>query len=183
MRVKNRSVSVVGYNIPDLHIRRRFIPGEVKDIPKEEIDTLMYQPGGNYLLANYLQIHRDDLRQLDMLKPEHEYYLSEEQVKELVQHGSLDAFLDALDFAPQGVLDLIKNYSLVLPLSDLTKMDALKKKTGLDIAKMIANTKSINEENEPTTEATPSTTGRRRRVEVEEEEVNTPAPSKYTIVE
>lgn len=56
MRVKNRSVSVVGYTIPDLNIRRRFVPGEIKEISNEELDKLLYQPGGHYLLANFLQV-------------------------------------------------------------------------------------------------------------------------------
>lgn len=34
MKVKNRSASVVGYKLPDLNVRRRFVPGEIKEIPQ-----------------------------------------------------------------------------------------------------------------------------------------------------
>ena len=185
MRVKNRSVSVVGYNIPDMHIRRRFVPGEVKEISKEEIDALLYQSGGHYLLANYLQIHKDDLRQLEMIKPEQEYYLSEDQVKNLVVNGSMDEFLDALDFAPQGVIDLIKNYAISLPLNDLTKLEAIKKKTGLDASKTIANMKAVaNSENESTSADAPAATSvRRRRVETNSSEQQDNTIKKYNIIE
>jgi len=35
--------------------------------------------------------------------------------------GSLDEFLDCLDFAPEGVKDLIKTLSVELPLNDVSK--------------------------------------------------------------
>lgn len=178
MRVKNRSVSVVGYTIPDQHIRRRFVPGEIKDVPADELNQLMYQPGGHYLLANYLQIHKDDLKQLDsMAKPEREYFLSEEGVKDLLNKGSLNEFLDALDFAPQGVIDLIKNYAVSLPLNDISKIDALRKKTGFDAAKALANLKATQENNSDatSTESAPAAAPvRQRRVQEE---------PKYTIVD
>jgi hypothetical protein len=52
--VKNRSSSRVVYRIPDLGIRREFMPGEVKKISYEELEKLSYRPGGENLIANYL---------------------------------------------------------------------------------------------------------------------------------
>ena len=54
-------------------------------------------------------------------------------------HGSIDAFLDALDFAPIGVIDLIKTMSVSLPLEDYNKRKALLQKTGFDVDKAISN--------------------------------------------
>ena len=59
--------------------------------------------------------------------------MSEKDVAELLKYGSLDVFLDALDFAPAGVIDLIKDLSIKLPLMDINKRKALKAKTGLDV--------------------------------------------------
>ena len=59
--------------------------------------------------------------------------MSEGQIRELLLRGSLDAFLDALDFAPLGVIDLIKSMAVSLPLTDLNKRKALKEKTGFDV--------------------------------------------------
>jgi hypothetical protein len=47
--------------------------------------------------------------------------MSEADVKELILNGSLDAWKDALDFAPAGVIDLIKDFSVKLPLTDYNK--------------------------------------------------------------
>ena len=43
-----------------------------------------------------------------------EYYLSEQQIKDLLLTGSMDAFLDCLDFAPEGVMQLVKKYAIEL---------------------------------------------------------------------
>ena len=59
--------------------------------------------------------------------------MSEAQIRDLLLTGSLDAFLDALDFAPIGVIDLIKTMAVGLPLTDLNKRRALKEKTGFDV--------------------------------------------------
>ena len=76
---------------------------------------------------------------------EAEYDMSEMQVRDLLLTGSLDAFLDALDFAPMGVIDLIKAMAVKLPLTDLNKRKALKEKTGFDVDKAIMH---IEEEKE-----------------------------------
>ena len=47
--------------------------------------------------------------------------------------------MDCLDFAPIGVLDLVKDISTKLPLTDYDKRKALKEKLGFDIDKAIAN--------------------------------------------
>ena len=78
-----------------------------------------------------------------------EYDMSEQQVADLILNGSLDAFLDALDFAPIGVLDLIKKYSVSLPITDMEKRTALKDKTGFDVDKAIENAKADKEVEAP----------------------------------
>ena len=50
-----------------------------------------------------------------------------------MESGSLDEFLDMLDFAPMGVMDLIKTFAVSLPLNDIQKRRALKEKTGFDV--------------------------------------------------
>ena len=75
-----------------------------------------------------------------------EYYLSEQQIKDLLLTGSMDAFLDCLDFAPEGVMQLVKKYAIELPLSDYDKRLALKEKTGFDVDAALANKKKEEEE-------------------------------------
>ena len=137
--VKNRSAGVVVYNIPDEGIRREFQPGESRSITFGELEKLSYQQGGRELMANFLQIMEDDANNALGVPRENEYYMSEEQIKDLLRHGSMDAFEDALDFAPVGVVDLIKKYAVELPLTDLNKIKVLKSKTGYDVEKILEN--------------------------------------------
>lgn len=139
MNVKNRSDSIVCYTVPDLNIRRDFNPGESKDVPEDEILKLSYQPGGMSLITDYLQVSRADLKKLGLENQEKEYFFTEDEVKELILNGSRDEFLDALDFAPSGVIDLIKKYAVSLPMYDTYKINALKEKTGFDVSKAIEN--------------------------------------------
>ena len=137
--VKNRSAGVVGYNIPEEKIRREFAPGETKKISWYELDKLSYQPGGTRILEEFLQIYNEEAIQELNLNTEPEYFMGEADVIKLVREGSLDEWLDALDFAPTGVLDLIKQLSVTMPLNDYNKRIALKQKLGFDIDAAIKN--------------------------------------------
>ena len=131
--VKNRSAASLVYRIPEENIRREFMPGETRKIAKSELEKLSWQPGGREILARYLQItNAEAIKELN-IHTEPEYYMSEEQIVDLIKNGSLDAFLDCLDFAPTGVIDLLKSFSVNIPLLDLEKRQALKNKTGFDV--------------------------------------------------
>lgn len=187
MKVKNRSASRVGYTIPDMNITRDFGPGEIKEITKEELDKLAYIPGGLYILVNFLQVSKEEAEQLDFNK-ELEYHYSEEDVKNLILHGSLDDFLDCLDFAPKGVIDLIKEYAVSLPMTDMSKADALRAATGFDAFKAFENQRAAQREDDNFKSALNGVPeGKKRRSEVVEEENPAAAPArrtdKYKIIE
>ena len=132
--VKNRSAGVACYKVPELGVRRSFQPGEVKKISAEELEKLTYRPGGMAILSNFLQIQDAEAIAKVGLKPQPEYHMSEQDIVKLMKDGSLDEFLDCLDFAPPGVIDLIKKLSVSLPMTDFQKVNALKAKTGFDAA-------------------------------------------------
>jgi hypothetical protein len=117
--VKNRSSGMVVYVIPEAGIRREFAPGETKRVNHSELEQLSYQSGGRKLIEDYLFISNDEAIEDLGLRTEQEYYMNETQVIELIKSGSLDEWLDALDFAPEGVLDLIKKFSVEVPLNDI----------------------------------------------------------------
>lgn len=156
--VKNRSAGVAIYRIPEDNIRREFAPGETKRIAFGELEKLTYQPGGTELLTNFLQILDQEPTTALNIHREPEYDLSEEQIKDLILNGSVDEFLDALDFAPIGVIDLIKSYSVSLPVADLAKRQALKAKLGFDVDSAI---KHDLESKEPEEIAAPVASQRR----------------------
>lgn len=166
--VKNRSASMVVYKIPEDGIRREFAPGESKKISYSELEKLSYQSGGRALMSNFLQITDESVTNNLNIHTEAEYYMSEEQIIELIKHGSLDAFLDCLDYAPVGVIDLLKKYAVSLPVTDINKRKALKEKTGFDVDVAIKNIEAEKaedsgaEDNQITpVEKTAATTGRR----------------------
>ena len=73
--------------------------------------------------------------------------------------GSVDAFLDCLDFAPAGVIDLVKQLAIVLPLTDIQKRRALKDKIGFDVDAAIKHMEEEQAEMKQTAET--QRTGRR----------------------
>ena len=178
--VKNRSAGVAVYSIPELGINRSFQAGEVKQISAEELEKLTYVPGGMAILANFLQIMEEEGIQKVGLNPEPEYRMSEQDIVKLLKTGSLDEFLDCLDFAPPGVIDLIKKLSVSLPLSDIQKRNALKTKTGFDCD---AALKHVMEEQEDEGENTLLKTNTERRVKKEEAPAGRRVTSaKYNVV-
>ncbi len=138
LKVKNRSASRVHYSVPELGVKSRdFMPGETKMISEAELQGLSYLPGGLKLIRNYLLITDPQAQQEFVGHVEPEYNMTEKEVKELILTGSRDEWLDCLDFAPAGVIDLIKTLAVEMPLTDTVKMEDFKKKKGVDLARMI----------------------------------------------
>lgn len=155
--VTNRSASSVVYSIPEDHIRREFAPGETKKIKHGELEKLSYQEGGRALLAHYFLLKNDEALQDLGIPTEPEYYMTEAQVIDLIKTGSLDAWLDCLDFAPEGVIEMIKKLSVSVPLNDYEKRRSLKEKTGFDVDAAIRHMEEEREDEE-----SPKTPAQRR---------------------
>ncbi len=175
--VKNRSGSHVVYSIPEIGVRRSFAPGEVKKISFEELEKLTYQAGGMEIITRFLQVQDDAVLNNFNMKVEPEYHLNEQQIAHIIAHGSLDEFLDTLDFAPDGVIDLIKRMAIQMPMTDYNKMKALKEKTGLDVEAALKNIRAEKEEEKPSIDD--STPQRRVKKDAPEGRRTTP---KYNVV-
>lgn len=188
--VTNRSAGLVCYTIPEMGIKNReFQPGETKRISRQELVNLSYLPGGTELIRGYLQVQDEEVRNDLVGRVEPEYNMSAADVKELILHGSMDEWLDCLDFAPDGVIDLIKTLSIELPLTDTKKMETFAEKKGINIARAIQAKKE--DEAEAAAEKKAAADARattERRVKQEEKKAEA-APSerrtsgsKYTVV-
>ena len=163
VKVINKFNGIVGYEVPELGVNRTFYPKESKNISYDELEKLSYLPGGSSILKNYLEIADEEvIMELFNIKPEPEYHYSEDDVKKLLTTGSLDQFLDCLDFAPPVIIDMIKDMAVTLPLNDMEKREAIKDKIGFDVTKAIEikNTK-YDGEVENNIEEKISTSGRR----------------------
>lgn len=176
--VKNRGAGYVTYRIPEDGIRRSFAPGEVKTISFEELEKLTYQAGGMAILTKYLQVQDIETINKFNMRVEPEYHMSEKDVANVMMSGSLDAFLDMLDFAPVAVIDLVKDMSVKLPLVDMAKRKALKEKTGFDVD---AALKHIEEDKEDEQGTILKQTGE-RRVKTEEVPAGRRTAPKYNII-
>ena len=153
-KVTNRSAGRVIYNIPEDHIRREFYNKETKEIALSELEKLAQQPGGRKLIYNYLSIQdADTIGHLVNRPIEPEYWLTEDKIPEWMNTCSLDEFKDALDFAPEGIKDLIKKYAVSLPLNDFAKRQALFEQLGFNVTKAIENS---GEEGEPAKTSKPA---------------------------
>lgn len=178
MNVKNRSGGTVIYQIPEHGIRREFSIGETKQVTYEELVWLSFQPGGRGLMKNMLQIQDAEATKDLNIHTEPEYFMSEEDIVKMLQTGSLDQLLDALDFAPKGVIQIIKDKAVSLPLYDMQKREAIFKATGFNVTAAIAN--SAPDEDEEKVE--PPTTGRRTQVSETPERRVQVAPPQYKVV-
>ena len=166
IKVTNRDNGHIGYTIPDLNnLTRTFAANETKEVTMNELRKLSYIPGGKVLLKDYLVLDNKEAIEelLDQVEPE--YFYTEEDVKNLLENGSLDALKDCLDYAPVGTIDLVKKLAVELPLNDVAKREAILEMTGFNIDSAIMVNKETHEDknnNEPTI----------RRVNTTQETVN-----------
>lgn len=159
--VKNRSASTVIYSIPEMNnLRREFRPGEIKSVTGSELIQLSYRPGGRRIIENYLLINNEEVLDGLNMEVEPEYKLDEAGVVKLLRDGSEDQLIDCLNFAPEGVKDLVKAVALAIPLNDLNKCKIIKDMLGYDVLFVRSTNEQIAKESGA--EAAPAPAKKRR---------------------
>lgn len=180
IKVTNRSNGTVILKVQDRHFRAELNPKETRVLNYGDILDVAAQPGGRNLIYNFLLIQdAEALRQGLNVKEEPEYWLTEEKIPSWMNTCSLDEFKDALQFAPQGVLDLIKKYAVSQPLNDMAKRIAIKDTLQFDVTLAITNNEKSGED-----EAANAPSARRRSASVSyevpgEEAASTEPAPKY----
>ena len=173
VKVTNRSGGRAIYKIPEHGIRREFNSGETKQIPYQELVWLSYQPGGRNMMTNTFLIEEIKATQELNIHTEPEYFMNEADVINMLMNGSLDELKDALDFAPSGVIQIIKDQAVALPIYDTRKREAILEMTGFNVTAAIENSKpDADEKVEAPTAA--------RRVRREEAPETPVAPTRRT---
>ena len=135
IKVLNRDNGAIVYTIPEMNgLRRIYQSGEIKEVSFEELEKLSYLPGGKEILADSLVI-LDNKEAINLLLGaiEPEYFYTADDIIKLMKTGSIDEFLDCLDFAPEGVTELIKTLAVQLPLNDVAKREAIYNKLGFNV--------------------------------------------------
>ena len=150
VRVTNRDNGHVGYRIPDMNnLVRDFSANETKNITVEELKKLAYISGGPTLIRDYLIIDDAEVVKEVLGEVEPEYYYTENDVKNLLLTGSLDALKDCLEFAPKGTIDLVKKLAIEMPLNDIAKRKAILEMTGFNVdAAIMVNEETKEESND-----------------------------------
>lgn len=187
IKVTNRDNGHVGYTIPDLNnLTRTFTANETKEIPMIELRKLSYIPGGKMILRDYLVLDNKDAIEELLNGVEPEYFYTEEDVKNLLTIGSLDALKDCLDYAPVGTIDLVKKVAVELPLNDVAKRKAILDMTGFNVDRAIMvneETKEDNNKNETMVRRVNETKNENTKPAGRRTAVNSfIAPDKYKIV-
>lgn len=147
VNVTNRSNATVILRVPDRHFRAELNPKETRLLTYGDILDVVAQPGGRSLIYNFLLIQDPQaLREGLNVKEEPEYWLTEDKIPNWMQTCPLTEFEDALNFAPQGVLDLIKKYAVSLPLNDMAKRNSIKNFLKFDVNLAIVNNEKSSED-------------------------------------
>lgn len=169
VKVLNRDNGSVVYALPEMNgLRRVFQSNEIKEVSLEELQKLSYIPGGMELLRESLLIQDKEVARQILGHIEPEYSYTRDDVVKLLKEGTMDEFLDCLDFAPDGVKDLIKTLAVELPLNDVIKRQAILDKLGFNVDNAIR----IRKESADTAETNNAPT--QRRVQKAEPAKSTP---------
>lgn len=149
MKVYNRSDSNVTYSLPELQTRRVFALGESKDLDAKELEALWQMDGGMTIIKDYLCV--DDKAWIEAHWPDApiEYFWKTEDVRKCLLEDPIDLFQETLEYAPAGVIDLIKMLAWQIPITDLNKIEAIRQATGFDTLAAIEVMSASKQRQEP----------------------------------
>lgn len=163
VEVRNLVDHMVVYKIDELNRRVVFNPFETKKVQVDELRRLNYQHGGRILLHNYLCIKDQELRQEFGVDPSMvEYDWTLRDVDAALTSRPMDELMDALEFGPDGIKELLIDRAVQLRIPDTNRRKAIQDITGVDINNMIQLKEQLEADNPAAAEA-PHT----RRVETQ----------------
>ena len=180
VRVRNRASGTVAYVIPALRITRIWDKtGDIINISIDELIELKTISGGQALLDEYLAVEDDEAVKLLYdyeLPPEYNY--GEAEIDYLLHAGTNEQLFDALDYAPIGVLEMIKSMAIKERPDTTAKVEAINKKFGIDLLLIIKNAEVDIDNIDYTDTITP-----RRSAPVELSSEQKKSTSKYKVVD
>lgn len=148
VKITNRDSGSAGYTIAEMNnLHRQFAAGETKEITMEELRALTYLPGGMQILQDCFVIHDEKAVQEIYGEVEPEYSYDEEDVKTLLATGTNEQLMDCLEFAPEGVISLVKKIAVETKLNDVAKRKIIQEKTGFNVDRAIDANEYTKEEN------------------------------------
>lgn len=148
VEVRNLVGHMVVYKIDELNRRVVFNPFETKKVPVDELRRLNYQHGGRVLLHDYLCVQNYELREEFGIDPSVvEYDWTLQDIDAALTSRPIDELLDALEFGPEGIKNMLVDRAVELKIPDTNRRRAIQDITGVDVNNMI-NFKEQAEEDE-----------------------------------
>lgn len=144
IEVQNLTESTVTFNDNDAGLKRRisFNGYETMKLPAGMLRRLNFSRGGSVLLRDYLSVKNRELaKEFGVTDDsfENEYNWTKDDIHEALTKGSLDELKDALDFAPEGVIETIVEVAIAERINDMAKREAIFEKTGRNVDQAIKN--------------------------------------------
>lgn len=159
--IRNMVNHKVVYVLPDWNRKVVFEPFQERKIPAGELRALHYTTGGYNLLHNYLCVENADLKaEFEIPEDQIEYNWKLNDIKYLLLNNNslIESLQDALDFAPEGIREMIIDYAVIWKIPDSNKRKVISQMTGIDIDKQIEFSELVDDD------AAKDTTPSQRRV-------------------
>ena len=140
VKVRNMVDYTVGYRIEEDNVRRQFSPHEIKTVTAGELRKLDYTRGGHVLLTSYLAVQNKSLAEEFGIEEDvfsNEYNWDAARVDEVLLSEPIEILQDAMDFAPEGILQLIKDRAIALRLDSMDKRKVISDGMNIDLNNMI----------------------------------------------
>lgn len=146
VEIQNMTSGTLSYTLPS-GIRRNFSPHMRMTVTAGELRELGTSQGGLVLLQEYLCVHNPELaKEFGVTSDVIEYNWTEKDIRHvLLEEKDINVLLDALDFAPSGIVDELIHKAIEWKIPDGNKIKAISAATGLDIDQQIKNQTLIEE--------------------------------------
>ena len=145
VEVQNMTSGTLSYRLPSGPYRL-FSNNMRMTVTAGELRELATTQGGRVLLQSHLSVHNPELaREFGVDEDTVEYTWTEEDIRRVLTEGDMDELLDALDFAPEGIVEELARKAVEWKIPDNNKIKAISEATNLDIASQIRNQEQIEQ--------------------------------------
>ena len=108
--------------------------------------------------------------------------VTKKDIKNILLAGSLDQLKDCLDFAPLGVIELVKSLAVELKINDLAKRQYILEKTGFNVTNAIIVNEETNKNDTSSSEESHRRAAPINQAPVTSQQRRSPAPQTYKVV-
>lgn len=152
--IRNLTDYPLAYHVTSLGDLRRELPprGRMR-VSAGELRQLNYEMGGSELLRNYICVGNSALaEEFGVSSDTVEYNWTVEDVDKALMTDPIEVLEDAMDFAPDGIKEMIAKRAVELEIPDSNRRKVISDNSQYDIDTMIKNKQAINADADASTE-------------------------------